>query len=124
MTDHPATANLRGGTNLHRLGDDTYLAVLHKKYLNFTAEVNGATFGNNREAHMRYTHMFARYDVKGNLLQMSDPFIFFKPGIEFGAGITMQGKNFLISFGRNDVSAHLAIMPVKQVLESLKPIEY
>ena len=124
LTDHPLTSNLRGGSNLHRLGDDTYLAVVHKKYLNVESQINPATFAKSEQTSMRYTHLFARYDIKGNLLQLSDPFIFFKPGIEFGAGITMQGKNFLISFGRNDVSAHLAIMPVKQVLESLKSIEY
>ena len=124
MTDHPLTSNLRGGTNLHRLGDDSYLACVHKKYLNITQQVNPSTFANNKQTTMHYTHLFARYDAKGNLLQLSDPFIFFKPGVEFAAGLTMQGKNFLISFGRNDISAHLASMPVATVLESLKPIEY
>jgi len=124
MTDHPATSALRGSSNLHLLGDNTYLAVLHKKFLNQTQAINAITFGSSTQATMRYAHYFARYDIKGNLLQMSDPFIFYKPGVEFAAGLVMQGKNFLISFGRNDVSSHIAVMPVKTVLESLKSIDY
>lgn len=124
MTDHPTTTALRGSSNLHLLGDGTYLAVLHKKYLNRTQQVNAATFGFTTQSSMNYTHMFARYDVKGNLLQISDPFIFYKPGVEFAAGLTMRDKDFLISFGRQDVSSHIAILPVRTVIESLKSIDY
>lgn len=124
MTDHPNTTTLRGSSNLHKLGDDTYLAVVHKKFLTKQQLVNKATFAYEETAAMKYTHMFARYDMKGNLLAISKPFIFYKAGIEFAAGLIMQGKNFLISFGRNDVSSHIAVIPVKTVLESLHPIEY
>lgn len=124
MTDHPATTQLRGSSNLHRLGDDTYIAVLHKKYLTKEQIRNLTTFGVQETATMRYTHMFARYDIKGNLLALSKPFIFYKPGIEFASGLIMRGRNFLISFGRNDVSSHIAMLPIRTVLESLHPIDY
>lgn len=124
MTDHPQTSQLRGSSNLHKLGDDSYLAVLHKKYLTREQVRNPMTFSTEEKSAMRYTHCFARYDMKGNLLQLSKPFIFHQPGIEFAAGLIMSGKNFLISFGRNDVSSHIASIPVRTVLESLQPVEY
>lgn len=124
MTDHPTTTQLRGSSNLHKLGDNTYIAVLHKKYLNRQQEINRVTFASDTQVSMRYVHMFGRYDTKGNLLEISKPFIFSKPGVEFAAGLTMRGKDFLISFGRNDVSSHIAVLPVRTVFESLQAIEY
>lgn len=124
MTDHPQTGQLRGSSNLHKLGDESYLAVLHKKYLTSHQIRNDRTFSTEERSSLRYTHYFARYDLKGNLLQLSKPFLFYQPGIEFAAGLIMQGKDFLISFGRNDVSSHIAVMPVRAVLESLQSIEY
>ena len=124
MTDHPVTTQLRGSSNLHQLGTGDYIAVLHKKYLNQQQQVNRVTFSSETRTTMSYVHYFGRYDMKGNLLELSKPFIFFKHGVEFAAGLTMQGKDFLISFGRADVSSHIAVMPVRTVLESLQPIEY
>ena len=124
MTDHPTTTQLRGSSNLHELGTGDYIAVLHKKYLNREQQVSRVTFSTELQNKMNYVHYFGRYDRKGNLLEISKPFIFFKHGVEFAAGIVMKDKNFLISFGRNDVSSHIAVMPVRTVFESLQPIEY
>jgi hypothetical protein len=124
MTDKPELSMLRGSTNLHLLGNDTYLAVLHKKYSQVARGVSPATFGTVQTQDMHYFHYFAQYDYKGNIIGLSRPFQFYKSGVEFAAGLIMREKDFLISFGREDVSSHIAVLPVKTVLESLQPITY
>jgi hypothetical protein len=51
---------------------------------------------------------------------VSQGFQFYKPGVEFAAGIVADKKDFIISFGREDVSSHLAVIPQKIVLDGLR----
>ena len=73
---------------------------------------------------MDYLHYFSNYDKWVHMTHLSKPFRFYKPGVEFAGGIVMRGKEFLISFGKEDVSSHIASLPVATVLESLNPIKY
>jgi hypothetical protein len=113
LTDNPQIASLRGNSNLHPLGDETYLAVVHRLFTRVLV--------NN--THRFYVHYFAKYDKKGKLIALSRGFIFENRGVEFAAGLTTQDDNFLISYGSKDVSSHIAILPQELVLKSLLPIK-
>jgi hypothetical protein len=113
MSDNQQIASLRGNSNLHPLGDETYLAVVHRL---FTRIITNNT-------HRFYVHYFAKYDKKGKIIGLSRGFIFENRGTEFAAGLTTQGDNFLISYGSKDVSSHIAILPQELVLKSLLPIQ-
>lgn len=124
MNDHKELSMLRGSSNLHLLGNKTYLAVLHRKHTKIDPIFSNSTFASSEMHNMQYYHYFAQYDYYGNITGISKPFIFHKLGVEFASGIVMRGKEFLISFGRDDVSSHIASLPVKTVLESIQPIKY
>jgi hypothetical protein len=81
-------------------------------------------FSTQNAAVRNYIHYFVRFDYEGSILAVSRGFQFFKSGIEFAAGLVAHKDNFLISFGREDVSSHIAVMPKELVLKSLIPIEY
>lgn len=113
MNDNIHIASLRGNSNLHSLEDETYLAVVHRL---FTRIIMNST-------HRFYVHYFAKYDKKGKLIALSKGFIFENRGVEFAAGLVTQGDNFLISYGSQDISSHIAILPQELVFKSLLPIK-
>jgi predicted GH43/DUF377 family glycosyl hydrolase len=55
---------------------------------------------------------------------MSRGFQFYEKGVEFAGGLVVKDKNVIVSFGRNDVSSHLAVMPLDVVIKSLQPVNY
>jgi hypothetical protein len=69
-----------------------------------------------------YTHLFARYDERGTLVELSEEFKFISSGIEFAAGMVEMGDDLVITFGKEDVSSHYARINKKLVLSMLKPI--
>lgn len=124
MTDHPEISALRGGTNLLPTGDGNYLAVLHRMFGKQDSFYQPETFGMVHTDRREYVHYFVKYDEKGIIRAMSSGFIFYKPGIEFAAGMVARRQELLISFGREDVSSHIAVLPYDTVMRSLKPITY
>ena len=124
MTDSRYVSMLRGGSNLHDLGDETYLAVLHRTYTRKESKFVAETFGVVPTMTRDYAHYFVRYDENGYIMSRSQPFIFHSPGIEFASGLVAQRKDFLISFGKNDVSCHVARIPIDTVMKSLERIDY
>jgi len=124
MTDHPVISALRGGSNLMPMGDGNYLAVTHRMFGKQDSYFQPETFGMVHSDRREYVHYFVKYDEKGIIRAMSDGFIFYKPGVEFAAGLTSRKKELLISFGREDVSSHIAVMPYETVLKSLRPVLY
>ena len=114
MIDNEDIGALRGNTNLYDLGDKTYLAVVHRM---LTRVIMNNT-------HRFYEHYFAQYDYEGRLIALSSPFKFEIDGVEFAAGLTSRGDDFLISYGSKDVSSHVATIPKATVLKGLKKIKY
>lgn len=114
MDDNEQIAALRGNTNLFDLGDGTYLAVVHRL-------LTRVIMNNN---HRFYDHYFAQYDYEGRLIALSSPFKFEIDGVEFAAGLTTRGDDFLISYGVKDASSHVATIPKATVLKGLKQIKY
>lgn len=126
MTDNPTVNQLRGNSNLIQDPEDEegYLGVMHRTLTIDTNPYVGTTFGTRRIQRRNYVHYFVRFDKQGYITELSDGFQFYKPGVEFAAGLVFRGKDALISFGRNDVSSHIASLPIDTVLKSLKPVEY
>lgn len=117
-----AIASIRGGSSLWPLGDGTYLAVTHSVYVRKVTFYDDRTFGMVQGGVRNYTHQFVRYDYYGKILEASEEFIFDAPGVEFAAGLIEHEGNFIVSYGRKDVSAHLAIIPKQNVLDMLQPV--
>ena len=124
MTDCKAIKTLRGSSNLISLGDDTYLGVMHRTFFNKTSPYVSTTFSTVQSVLRDYVHYFVQFDKHGYILQLSDGFRFHAPGVEFAAGLVIKGNEAIVSFGRNDVSSHIARIPLDTVLKSLNPIEY
>jgi len=124
MTDHPDITALRGNTNLHPLGDGTYMAVTHRMFGKADTVWVPQTFGTVNMYLRNYVHYFTRYDDEGYIIGVSRGFQFVESGVEFAAGITSHENDFLISFGRKDVSSHIARLPIELVYKSLQPIRY
>ena len=119
MTSDKRLAKLRGNTNLHNLGDGTYLAVGHYLYAQRTRTWDNRMFSMRDGLDKNYTHVFMRFDERGTLIALSEEFQFVGNGIEFAAGLVEMGDNYVISFGQKDVSSHLAIAPKKQIMQTL-----
>lgn len=126
MVEKPEVDKLRGSSNLIRdpENEDGYLGLMHRTFFSEVNPIVGTTFGSKRIQIRNYVHYFVRFDKHGYIDAVSDGFQFYKPGVEFGAGMVIRGKDILVSFGRNDVSSHIAVLPLDTVLKSLIPVEY
>jgi hypothetical protein len=124
MSDHPAISMLRGNTNLHLMEDGTYLGVMHRTFVKQQTNWVPTTFGTTSVYLRTYVHYFVQFDSKGMIIALSRGFNFHKPGVEFAAGLVVKDKNALISFGREDISSHIATMPMETILKSLLPVKY
>jgi hypothetical protein len=124
LTDSEDISNLRGGSNLADLGDETSLAVMHRTYFDMTSPYISTTFATVQSQLRDYVHYFVRFDKHGYAMQISPGFRFHQAGVEYAAGLVFKGPQAIVSFGRNDVSSHLAFIDKDQVLKSLKTITY
>ena len=122
LSDNLKIAPLRGNTNLLTLDDGSYLAVVHILYTKKTRTYDARMFGMRDGLYKDYTHLFARYDKQGTLLELSEEFQFVSPGIEFAAGMVEMGNNLVITFGKEDVSSHYATIDKNTALRLLKPV--
>lgn len=72
-----------------------------------------------------YQHRFCLLDNNAVLRKVSLPFCFEGRGIEFAAGLVIQGDSVIISYGVNDERAMLLRVPLAQVQSMLRePINY
>jgi hypothetical protein len=124
MTDNPEVSTLRGSSNLLPWGESGYIGVMHRTYAEQSRVWDQRAFGNKDSYLRNYVHYFVEFDARGMIVALSKGFQFHKPGVEFCSGIVERGTDFLISFGREDVSSHIAIMPKSVVSKSLTPVQY
>jgi hypothetical protein len=122
LTDNQEISALRGNTNLLDLKDSTYLAVTHKLFQKSDMVHQANSFGMIKASLRNYIHYFTRYDEHGKIIGISKGFHFYKPGVEFAAGIIERKNDFIISFGREDVSSHLAVLNKSIVLDGLQGV--
>ena len=124
MTENENISALRGNTNLVKLDDGTYLGVVHRMFGKAETVWVQQTFGTVNGYIRRYVHYFAQYDNYGKIIAISKGFNFFHSGVEFAAGLVEHKKDLLISWGKKDISSHIASIPKATVLKSLLPLEY
>lgn len=113
-------SKIRGGSQLVRQKDGTYLAIVHDVYMDQQSVYNPLTFGWYTPTRF-YRHFLARFAEDGTLTHLSDPFIFKREGIEFAAGMVESGDNLLISYGGADTHAVIARVPKKALVDTLRP---
>lgn len=124
MTDNPEIATLRGSSNLLPWKDGNYIGVMHRTYAFKSRSWDARVFGHQDNYLRNYVHYFVEFDPQGMIISLSKGFQFHKPGVEFCSGLAEKDGNFLISFGREDVSSHLAILPKSVVGKSLSAVQY
>lgn len=99
---------LRGGSQLIEVDDKTWLGIGHGCHVSVTKH---------------YWHRFYTVDESGYLLRLSEPFkLDPEVGIEFAAGMDVDGDRLAVSFGVEDDSAWIGETSLTAVLDLLKPI--
>jgi hypothetical protein len=116
-------SNFRGGSCLVPIGDGTYLSVVHQTYTRTHKVFDMERQELNASQVRNYTHRFVRYSKTGMAIEYSPEFYFDGPGIEFAAGMALVSENLVISYGREDATAHLATIPMSAALDLLTPTE-
>jgi hypothetical protein len=71
----------------------------------------------------RYSHYFVRFDEDGWIIEISKPFCFQGPGIEFANGIVERGDEYVISYGKEDISSHLGVISKKVVGQLMESVD-
>ena len=100
---------LRGGTQLVRIDDNSWLAVGH-----------GMKFVDNLKY---YWHVWYLVDAHGKLTAASPPMKLIGNGIEFAAGLAIDGERVVVSFGVDDMQCRIGETRLSAVIESLRPVE-
>lgn len=124
MTDAKDISALRGNTNLLDLKNGTYLGVVHRMYGKADTTWVPQTFGTVNSYLRNYVHYFAQYDNYGKIVALSKGFNFSHYGVEFAAGLVENKNDFLISWGKKDISSHISRISQDTILKSLTPITY
>lgn len=122
MSDDENIAGLRGNSHLIEQKDGSYIALMHKLWITRSRGYSQTQFGMIDSVLKNYGHYFVRFDHFGSIVEMSEGFQFMAPGIEFVGGMVEMDKNFVISFGREDVSSHLAVISKEVAIKMLRPV--
>jgi hypothetical protein len=123
LRDNPLLNKLRGNGQLLKYSNGTYIGLMHSLEINRYTKFSPTTFGMLEYVHKTYSHYCVRFDEDGWITEISDPFCFISPGIEFANGLVERGDDYVISFGKDDVSSHLAIISKKRVSQLMKPVD-
>lgn len=105
----PTYAGLRGGTQLVQVGANSWLGIGHEM-----------TFVGNKKL---YWHTWYLVNSKGSLLATSMPMKLASNGIEFAAGMAIDGDRVVVSFGVDDMECRLGETSLGAVLEALRPFK-
>lgn len=71
-----------------------------------------------------YTHRFIIWDKEWNIVKISDSFSFMDGEIEFTCGMSLYGKDLLISFGFQDNAAYILRIPENMIDEIIGFIKH
>jgi hypothetical protein len=112
----------RGGSCLLDLGDNTYLAIVHRNYMAPYSWYQPESFGVLQGVIRNYSHCFVRYNWYGEVIQYTEPFQFISPGVEFAAGMVEHENQLIVSFGKQDASSYIAKISKEKVLSLLKDL--
>jgi hypothetical protein len=101
--------NLRGGTQLVRVGDDAWLGIGHE--MKFVNKLK------------LYWHVWYLVDSRGKMKAASPPMKLAPYGIEFAAGMAIDGERVVVSFGVDDMECKIGETKLSAVMATLKKIE-
>ena len=104
----PRYEGLRGGTQLVRVHDGAWLGIGHEMKF-----VNSKKF---------YWHVFYLVDARGVMTAASEPLKLATNGIEFAAGMAIDGDRVVISFGVDDMACKIGETRLSAVLEGLQKV--
>lgn len=123
LRDAPGLNALRGNAHLISYDNGTYLGLMHQLKIKRFDKVSQTTFGVMHHVHKFYTHVIIRFDENGVPIEMTDHFKFDGDGIEFAAGFIEYGNDYVISYGRDDITSHIATIDKKKVRQLLKTVK-
>lgn len=115
--------NIRGGSCLWQLSDQSYLAIIHEASSKDTVLYSARRFGFVKKTVRSYSHRFAKYSQNGTLVGLSDQFKLDSADIEFAAGLVVSESDVIISYGYKDVAAYLGQIKLDKVLELINDID-
>jgi hypothetical protein len=113
----------RGNASLLEQSDGTYLAIMHTLNIKKSHIFSQTTFGYIDYVEKFYQHALVRFDENGWAVELGESFNFDFNGIEFVNGFIERGADFVISFGREDVSSHIGVIPKVKLLKGLKKVK-
>jgi len=105
----PKYQGLRGGTQLCRIGEGAWLGIGHEMKF-----VGGKKY---------YWHAWYVVDDRGKMTFASEPMKLAPNGIEFAAGLAVDGDRVVVSFGVDDMESKLGETSLSAVLGILSAIE-
>lgn len=105
---HLTCEDLRGGTQLVRVGDGAWLGIGHAMRL-----VDGLKC---------YWHVWYLVDARGKMLSASLPMKLAPNGIEFAAGMGVAGDRVVVSFGVDDMACKIGETKLSAVLGVLQKV--
>lgn len=103
-----AFEDLRGGTQLVRVGTEGWLGIGHKM-----------KFVNRKKL---YWHVWYLVDARGKVTAASLPMKLAPHGIEFAAGMGVDGDRIVVSFGVDDMECKIGETRLSAVLNILQEI--
>ena len=109
---------LRGGTQLVRTPEGTYLAVMHQMVSN--EFMRFADIKKSPLAKRRYAHRFVEFNQLGQVLRVSDKFNFVNKSVEFASGLTFYQDRLLVTFGAIDCYSFVSSLSYEAVMASLR----
>jgi len=122
MNDNELLSSLRGNTHLLKQKDGTYLGIMHRLYGKASRMYIPSRFSYVEAYHKDYLHYLVRFNEDGQAVEISAPFKFIDHGIEFAAGIVEIGGEFIISFGRDDITSHIATIDASVFKSTMKKV--
>lgn len=105
----PRYEGLRGGTQLVRVSADAWLGIGHEMKF-----VGGKKY---------YWHAWYTVDSRGTMTAASEPMKLASNGIEFAAGMAIDGDRVVVSFGVDDMECRLGETRLSAVMELLQKID-
>lgn len=102
----PKYEGLRGGSQLIRVGESAWLGVAHEMKF-----VEGRKY---------YWHVFYVVDARGAMIGTSEPCKLSPTGIEFAAGMAVDGDRVVISFGVDDMESKLGETSLGAIMEKVR----
>ena len=92
-----------------RVGEDAWLGIGHEMQF--------------LQSKKYYWHTFYTVDSRGKMLAASEPCKLAPEGIEFAAGMAIDGDRVVVSFGVDDFTCRLGVTSLSAVMGILKPVD-